>query len=210
MQGLNHQQHCVIRLVDDDPQVLDALEFMLIMEGHTVKKYLSPADFLSDDIPSEPGCLITDIRMTPMDGIAFFSELMRRNYKVPVCFITAHADVETAVELLKEGAVDFLVKPVQADKLIACVDRSLRIDRERRGGVVDNIRWRDRWETLTPREKEILKLVAKGWLNTRIGIELGISHRTVEVHRASALKKLQIKTPAQVAMVLMEIPPSEL
>ncbi len=201
---------CVIRLVDDDPEVLDALEFMLSMEGHLVKKYASPEDFFRNDVSTEPGCLITDIRMSPMDGLAFFTELMKRNYKVPVCFLTAHADVETAVELLKDGAVDFLVKPIAADKLIATVDRALRIDRERRGGIQDTVRWRDRWETLTPREKEILKFVAKGWLNVRIGIELGISHRTVEVHRASAMKKLQAKTPAQVAMILMEIPENEL
>ena len=158
----------LIRIIDDDAQALEAVDFMLKCEGYSTVAYSSAAEFLVDDIPSRPGCLLSDIRMPDMMGTELFDELLNRNYPHPVLFMTAFGDIESAVTAMKKGAVDYLVKPVAAEKLFAGVVNALKIDRKRREG-------------------------------------LDISQRTVEVHRASGLKKLQIQTPAQAALVLSEI-----
>ena len=173
----------LIRIIDDDAQALEAVDFMLKCEGYSTVAYSSAAEFLVDDIPSRPGCLLSDT----------------------VLFMTAFGDIESAVTAMKKGAVDYLVKPVAAEKLFAGVVNALKIDRKRREGLVGSPFWSDRWASLTDREREVVKLVAKGLMSRQIAIELDISQRTVEVHRASGLKKLQIQTPAQAALVLSEI-----
>ena len=184
----------LIRIIDDDAQALEAVDFMLKCEGYSTVAYSSAAEFLVDDIPSRPGCLLE-----------LFDELLNRNYPHPVLFMTAFGDIESAVTAMKKGAVDYLVKPVAAEKLFAGVVNALKIDRKRREGLVGSPFWSDRWVSLTDREREVVKLVAKGLMSRQIAIELDISQRTVEVHRASGLKKLQIQTPAQAALVLSEI-----
>ena len=189
----------LIRIIDDDAQALEAVDFMLKCEGYSTVAYSSAAEFLVDDIPSRPGCLLSDIRMPDMMGTELFDELLNRNYPHPVLFMTAFGDIESAVTAMKNGAVDYLVKPVAAEKLFAGVVNALKIDRKRREGLVGSP------FSLTDREREVVKLVAKGLMSRQIAIELDISQRTVEVHRASGLKKLQIQTPAQAALVLSEI-----
>lgn len=195
----------LIRIIDDDAQALEAVDFMLKCEGYSTVAYSSAAEFLVDDIPSRPGCLLSDIRMPDMMGTELFDELLNRNYPHPVLFMTAFGDIESAVTAMKKGAVDYLVKPVAAEKLFAGVVNALKIDRKRREGLVGSPFWSDRWASLTDREREVVKLVAKRLMSRQIAIELDISQRTVEVHRASGLKKLQIQTPAQAALVLSEI-----
>lgn len=200
---------CLIRIVDDDERVLDALEFILTCEGYSVKTYANGHDFLCDDAPSRPGCVISDIRMPGMTGLELFSELQRRNYRRPLCFLTAHGDVEMAVDALKDGAVDYLLKPVEANKLFAAVSRALRLDRERRAEIDDTVWWEDRWAQLTSREKEVIAHVAEGLMSREIANRLDISTRTVEAHRASALHKLHLQTPAQVAVMLAGLKKTE-
>lgn len=166
----------LIRIIDDDAQALEAVDFMLKCEGYSTVAYSSAAEFLVDDIPSRPGCLLSDIRMPDMMGTELFDELLNRNYPHPVLFMTAFGDIESAVTAMKKGAVDYLVKPVAAEKLFAGVVNALKIDRKRREGLVGSPFWSDRWVSLTDREREVVKLVAKGLMSRQIAIELDIRY----------------------------------
>lgn len=197
---------CLIRIVDDEPRALEAVAFMLECEGYETACFSSAQEFLTSDVPSIPGCVLSDIRMPGMTGLDLFDELRSRNYPHPVLFMTAFADVETAVEAMKNGLVDYLVKPVVPEKLFSSVTRALTIDRQRHAGLDNNAAvWRDHWETLTAREQEVVHWVGRGYLSRQIAIELDISQRTVEAHRASALRKLGVTTPDQVALILSEL-----
>lgn len=192
----------LIRIVDDDEHALDGLRFMLRCEGHDVKTYASAMAFLRDDMPSRTGCLILDVRMPEMSGIELFHELLRRRYRQPIIFLTGHGDIEMAVEAMRQGAADFLVKPVDAEKLVESVNRALMNRANDEEGLTDIELLRDRWETLTGREQEVLRCVARGWMNKTIAANLDISIRTVEAHRAKALHKIGLQTPAQITALL--------
>lgn len=197
--------NCLIRIIDDEPNALEAVAFMLQCEVYETACYRNAHDFLVEDVPSIPGCVLTDIRMPEMSGITLFETLRERHYPHPLLFMTAFADVEVAVEAMKDGAVDYLVKPVNPEKCIASVARALKIDRQRHAGLAGDVTWQDRWDALTEREKEVVTWVGKGALSRQIAIELDISQRTVEVHRANALRKLGVTSPAQVALILSEV-----
>ena len=197
-----------VLLVEDENLIRRGLQYkmdwtevncVVVGEAATGQEGLTQIKALRPDI------VITDIRMPDMMGTELFDELLNRNYPHPVLFMTAFGDIESAVTAMKKGAVDYLVKPVAAEKLFAGVVNALKIDRKRREGLVGSPFWSDRWASLTDREREVVKLVAQGLMSRQIAIELDISQRTVEVHRASGLKKLQIQTPAQAALVLSEI-----
>ncbi len=196
---------CLIRIIDDEPNALEAVAFMLKCEGYETACYRSARDFLVDDVPSIPGCVLTDIRMPEMSGLSLFETLRDRHYPHPLLFMTAFTDIEVAVDAMKNGAVDYLVKPVNPEKCIASVARALKIDRQRHAGLTGDVPWHDRWSSLTEREKEVVSWVGKGALSRQIAIELDISQRTVEVHRANALRKLGVTSPAQVALILSEV-----
>lgn len=192
----------VVRVIDDDKDALDAVGFMIACEGFEVKTYSSAMDFLHDDMPSMPGCVILDVRMPDMSGLELFEELRRRKYEQPVIFLSGHGDIEMAVEALHEGASDFLVKPVNGDKLISAIKRVQESIADDRMGLKDEKSLKQKWDALTEREKEITKYVAKGWMNKTMACEFGISVRTVEVHRARALQKIGLHDSAQIKRFL--------
>ena len=160
----------LVRIVDDDSDLRAAIRFLLESEGWEVADYYSAADFLLNDDPKIPGCLILDVR-------------------IPIVFLSAHGDIEMAVKTLHEGAVDFLTKPVQEDKLVPVISRAVKLDLIKRGLSFDHEKTKERFRELTEREKQIVLLLTKGLLNREVGERLGISTRTVEVHRARAFKK---------------------
>lgn len=194
----------LIRVIDDDPEVRQALEFMLVCEGYKVKTYESAISFLTDDISSQMGCIIADIRMPEMSGIELFSQLRERNYPVPLIFLTGHGDIDMAVEAMLNGAVDFIQKPVRSERLFQAINRAIIKNRSvTMGRCLDDIqRERAYYDTLSSREKEIIELISQGLMNKQIAERLGLSPRTVEVYRASALRKLQLRTPAEIALFL--------
>lgn len=197
--------HFLVRVVDDDPSTLEGLGFMLRCEGYEVKTYSSAAEFLRDDMPTVPGCVILDVRMPDMTGLELFAELRRRQYGQPVLFLTGHGDIEMAVQALHDGAADFLVKPVDGSKLTEAVAKALEAKRRVEMGLPDLTAMLDRWGKLTTREKEIVLCVGRGWMNKTIACEYDISIRTVEAHRASALRKLGLTMPAQIAELIAEL-----
>lgn len=192
----------VVRVVDDDADLRNALRFLLESEGWEVADYFSAADFLLNDDPNTPGCLILDVRMPEMTGIELQIELKKRCLQLPIIFLSAHGDIEMAVKTLHEGAVDFLTKPIQEEKLIPVIARAVKIDLIKRGLSFDYETILARFNELTEREKQIVELLVKGLLNREIGERLGISTRTVEVHRARAFKKLQIHTIRELIQTL--------
>ena len=184
----------LVRIVDDDSDLRAAIRFLLESEGWEVAGYYSAADFLLNDDPKIPGCLILDVRMPEMTGVELQSELKQHVREIPIVFLSAHGDIEMAVKTLHEGAVDFLTKPVQEDKLVPVISRAVKLDLIKRGLSFDHEKTKERFRELTEREKQIVLLLTKGLLNREVGERLGISTRTVEVHRARAFKKLELHT----------------
>lgn len=184
----------LVRIVDDDSDLRAAIRFLLESEGWEVADYYSAADFLLNDDPKIPGCLILDVRMPEMTGVELQSELKQHIREIPIVFLSAHGDIEMAVKTLHEGAVDFLTKPVQEDKLVPVISRAVKLDLIKRGLSFDHEKIKERFRELTEREKQIVLLLTKGLLNREVGERLGISTRTVEVHRARAFKKLELHT----------------
>lgn len=184
----------LVRIVDDDSDLRAAIRFLLESEGWEVADYYSAADFLLNDDPKIPGCLILDVRMPEMTGVELQSELKQHVREIPIVFLSAHGDIEMAVKTLHEGAVDFLTKPVQEDKLVPVISRAVKLDLIKPGLSFDHEKTKERFRELTEREKQIVLLLTKGLLNREVGERLGISTRTVEVHRARAFKKLELHT----------------
>ncbi len=190
----NSEIKVLVRIVDDDSDLRAAIRFLLESEGWEVADYYSAADFLLNDDPEIPGCLILDVRMPEMTGIELQGELKQHLRQIPIVFLSAHGDIEMAVKTLHEGAVDFLTKPVQEDKLVPVISRAVKLDLIKRGLSFEHEEIKERYKELTERETQIVSLLIKGLLNREIGERLGISTRTVEVHRARAFKKLQVHT----------------
>jgi two-component system response regulator FixJ len=180
----------VVFVVDDDDAVRESLVMSLKLAGHQVESFASAAAFLASGAPNRSGCLVTDIRMPDMDGLELQEELRRRNCSLPVIVITGHGDVPLAVRAMKAGAGDFLEKPFARDALLAAVQRAL----ERNATAVDSASQGDQIRTrialLTPKEREVFGLVVAGKQSKVIAHELGASPRTVEIHRARMMKKL--------------------
>lgn len=182
-------------LVDDDAAVRDSLVLLLGVAGFKVQAFGSAIDFLDAFDPDEPGCLVTDIRMPGMDGLELQAELMRRNVDLPVIFITGHGDVAKAVQALKAGAYDFIEKPFEEETLTSSIRQAFdseagrQASRQRReqAGIST------RRQLLTPREGQVMDLVVDGHSNKSIAQKLGISARTVEIHRARVMDKMKAR-----------------
>lgn len=190
-------------VVDDDAAVRDSLSWMIEAAGLNVETFASAEDFLASYDPLRPGCLVLDMRMPGMSGIALQKQLASRNIDIAIIFITAHASVPTAVHAMRAGAIDFLTKPFSEDLLI---DRITQCIEEARKRQVRNAAQADlaaRFALLTPREKEILHDVVAGKPNKVIAAERAISQKTVEAHRARMMQKLRARSlPDLMRMVL--------
>lgn len=189
----------LVRIVDDDPDQLASLEIMLSAEGWDVACYERASDFFAEDTPSRPGCLILDVRMPEISGLEMQEELNRREYPLPILFLTGHGDVDIAVHTLKKGAKDFLLKPVDAPRLLTSVATIVQEDCDQRAMPLDSAAWKRKFRELTEREQEIVRYVASGLLNRQIAERLGISERTVHAHRLSAYRKLNVHNVADLA-----------
>ncbi len=189
----------LVRIVDDDPDQLASLEIMLSAEGWDVACYERASDFFAEDTPSRPGCLILDMRMPEISGLEMQEELNRREYPLPILFLTGHGDVDMAVHTLKKGAKDFLLKPVDAPRLLTSVATIVQEDCDQRAMPLDSAAWKRKFRELTEREQEIVRYVASGLLNRQIAERLGISERTVHAHRLSAYRKLNVHNVADLA-----------
>lgn len=188
-----------ILIVDDDPALRDALDWLFTSRGVSVASWASAEDFLAEYHPGLTGCLIVDIRMTGMSGVELFDELRRRGADLPVVFLTGHATVSIAVEALKTGARDFFEKPFNDNHLVDRVLAILTEDRARRSRDSEAAAFRQKLDSLSAREREVMALMIQGLMNKVIADRLGIAMRTVEVHRARVLDKLGVKSAVELA-----------
>lgn len=184
---------CVF-LVDDQPAILKALGRLLASAGYAVQGYTSARDFLDSGDAGKPGCLVLDLAMPEMGGMALQQELAQRDSHLPVIFLTGQGDIATGVQAMKQGAADFLTKPVDDERLLAAVAAAFERNRRSLADSAARDDLRQRLESLTPREREVMELVAEGWLNKQIAAELGTVEKTVKVHRARVMLKMQAKS----------------
>lgn len=197
----------IVHIIDDDAAVRDALRLLLTTEGHDVATYDSAVDFLSTVDAGDTGCIVTDVRMPEMTGIELLLKVKDLGLSLPVVVISAHADVPLAVQAMKEGALDLLEKPFDDESLLGAVRQALAYDSGKRSRDLQAQEIGRRLTTLTSRETEVLEALLKGQPNKIIAHELGISVRTVEVHRANVMAKMQAGSlPELVRMSLVQPP----
>lgn len=184
----------VVFVVDDDEDVRDSLRALLESAHWPVEDFAAAADFLDHAGLEEGGCLITDIRMPGMDGLALQAALTARGTGLPVIVVTGHGDVPLAVQAMKAGAVDFLEKPFDDEQILTAVARAVDLHRQDQGRQAAISAARARLDTLTPRERQVLDLLVLGRPNKVIAFELDISPRTVEIHRAHLMEKMDARS----------------
>ena len=192
-------------VVDDDASIRDALSLLISLKGLRTSVFGSAEDFLAVYEPSWRGCLLTDLKMPGMSGLELQTILNERGITLPVVVLTAHGDVSTTRAALKKGAVDFLEKPVDDDVLVDVLMNAIRIDGERHLAHAQRAQTAARLERLTPRERDVLDLLAEGLQHREIAERLAISPRTVEVYKARMMEKLQCHTLAEVVRIGAEV-----
>lgn len=191
---MSNSDQPLVHLVDDDAAVRRAVGFMLKTSGHRVESYDSGADLLKRSSELDEGCILLDIRMPGMDGLEVQQALQENGVSLPVIIMTGHGDVALAVRAMKAGAVDFIEKPFQKDALLSSLEEGYR-RLARKGATADRRRDADiRLQALTARERDVLEGLAQGLPNKTIAYDLGISPRTVEIHRANLMSKLGVRS----------------
>lgn len=184
-------------VVDDDPSVRSGLARLLKSVGLKVQTFASAPEFLEQADKDCPGCLIVDLRMPAMSGLDLQKQLQANSISFPIIFLTAFGNVPASVRAMKAGAVDFLEKPVDDQTLIDTVFRALELDRIQRARQAEIQAVHDRFNSLTPREVEVFQLIITGRLNKQVAYELNTSEKTIKVHRARILEKMQCQSLAE-------------
>lgn len=192
-------------VIDDDEAVRNSLRLLLKSLNLSVHAYASAQEFLPTYHPRQAGCLLLDIRMPGMSGLELQQQLNLQGATIPVIFITGHGDVPMAVEAMQHGAFDFLQKPFRDQDLIDRVQRALERDALLRAQLRETDRIREHLDALTAREREVLDLMVSGKANKVMAAELGVSQRTVEIHRARVMEKMQARSLAQLVRMIMEV-----
>jgi FixJ family two-component response regulator len=197
------EQNATVFIVDDDEPVRDAIAMLLETVDIAHETFATGQEFLDAYENDRQGCLVLDIRMPGMSGLELQDRLIANNAPIPIVFITGHGDVPMAVEAMKKGALDFIRKPFRDQELLDRIHEALSVDEGNRSSYENLTRIRDRVATLTPRESEVFERVAAGQANKVVAIELGISERTVEIHRSQVMQKTQARSLAD--LVRMKI-----
>lgn len=188
--------HDVVFIVDDDASVRDALERLIRSVGLRVELFGSAQEFLQRGRPAVPSCLVLDVRLPGKSGFDLQRELAEANIDIPIIFITGHGDIPMSVRAMKAGAVEFLAKPFRDQDLLDVIQVALERDRATRQREAEIATLRDRFESLTPREQEVLPWVVSGLLNKQIADAIGTSEATVKVHRSQLMRKMGAKSLA--------------
>jgi two-component system, LuxR family, response regulator FixJ len=200
-----HQQASTVFVVDDDEGVRNSLRFLLRSVGLQTQTAASATEFLDTYKPSQAGCLVLDVRMPGMSGLELQQQLNLRGAVIPVIFITGHGDIPMAVEAMQQGAFDFLQKPFRDQDLIERIQHALERDARARAALDQHAKIRERLDSLTPREREVLALMTRGKPNKIMAAELGVSQRTVEIHRARVMEKSGAASLAQLVRMVMDL-----
>ncbi len=198
----------IVFVVDDDASVRDAVQRLIASVGLRVETFGSTGEFLADKRPEAPACLVLDVRLPDVSGLELQRDLAAANIRIPIIFITGHADVPMSVRAMKAGAVEFLTKPFRGQELLDAIQEAIAKDRVAWNERAQMAQLRARYNSLTPREKEVLKLVASGLLNKQIGAELGASELTIKTHRGRVMQKMGADSLADLVKMAERIDPS--
>jgi len=186
----------VVYVIDDDASVRKSLDRLIRSVGFDVKTFATAGDFLSYNPPDQPGCLVLDVRMPGITGLELQEELTAANRSIPIIFITGYGNVPESVRAMKAGAIDFLEKPFDDKTLIDAIYRAIHHDIQCRQRKSEFLSIRNRWERLTHRERQVFELVVTGMLNKQIAFQLGIKEKTIKVHRARIMQKMEVQSLA--------------
>lgn len=181
----------IVFVIDDDHAIRDGLDSLIRSIGLRVASFASSVDFLKASRPNAPSCLVLDVRMPGQSGLDLHSQLRASGIHIPTIFITGHGDIPMTVRAMKEGAMEFLTKPVRGQELLDAIQKAIARDRELRQRRAEFSELRGRLESLTPRETEVMSLVVAGLLNKQIADQLGTSELTIKTHRAHVMEKMQ-------------------
>jgi FixJ family two-component response regulator len=195
----------IIHVVDDDPSFRTAVTRLLRAAKYDVRGYASASEFLASDPYAEPGCILLDLRMPGASGFDLQQSLAAMEERLPIIFLTGHGDIPASVRAMKAGAVDFLTKPVRREALLHAVQNALGVDAKGRATRAALRELHDRYENLTPREREVLAHVVGGKLNKQIAFDLGTAERTIKAHRASIMDKLRVQSVAELVRLAQEL-----
>ncbi len=195
----------IVHVIDDDDALRDSVRLFLVNEGLNVRTYASAIEFLAALESSGAGCVVTDVRMPGMSGMELLAHISARGSTLPVIVVTGHADVPLAVRAMKQGAVDLLEKPFRADDLISAVRKALDLGKGARMSATNAQEVQARLATLSAREHEVLDRLIRGQPNKIIAYEMGISPRTVEVHRANVMKKTQAGSLSELIRMFLNV-----
>jgi FixJ family two-component response regulator len=187
----------IVYLVDDDPSVLRALKRLLASEGYDARPYEDPEMFLAEHDPAVPGCIVLDVSMPGLSGIDLQTALAASQHSQSIVFISGGSDVPTSVAAMKAGAVDFLTKPFDDTRLLTAVHEAIKRDGDKRRVEADQFNFQSRLDALTPRERSVFFRVILGRLNKQIAADLQIVEKTVKVHRARVMKKMGVRSLAE-------------
>jgi len=201
----------IVFVVDDDPSVRSAIKRLIGSMGLQVELFGSAQDFLASKLPNVPSCLVLDIRLPGISGLNLQHQLAKANIQIPIIFITAHGDITMTVRAMKAGAVEFLTKPFRDQDLLDAIQLALERDRNRRHQEAELAVLRDRFDSLSPREREVVALVVSGMLNKQIAAQIGAAENTVKVHRSRAMEKMNATSLADLIKMLqrLQVPPIE-
>lgn len=195
----------VVFVVDDDEAVRTAIALLMRSVSLRVETFHSAAAFLDAFDASRAGCLVLDLRMPGMSGLELQRALAARGSRLPIVFVTGHGDVPDAVQALQAGAMDFIQKPFRDHELLERVQRALEVSVTRRDDEADRETLRQRVERLTPREREVMDRVVSGQANKAVAMDLGVSERTVEIHRSRVMSKMEACSLAELVRMVLRV-----
>jgi FixJ family two-component response regulator len=201
------RQNATVHVVDDDSSMRSALQNLFSSVGLEARTYATAGDFLAAAVSDAPGCLVIDIRLPDMNGLDFQAQLTETGVRLPVVMMTGYGDIPMSVRAMKHGAVDFLPKPFKDQDMLDAVLAAIERDRQRRAVDCDMSKTRERFQTLSAREQQVMLLVTTGKMNKQVAGDLGISEITVKIHRAAAMRKMGARTLADLVRMADAVSP---